>query len=191
MEIIETGITGLVVIQPKVYVDARGCFSESYHLRRYQDLGISSTFCQDNLSMSKRGVLRGLHFQSPNSQAKLVNVVFGEVFDVAVDLRKESSTFAKWFGVTLTGKKQNQIYIPPGFAHGFCVLSDSAYVHYKSSDFYSPESEYCLRWDDPEIAIQWPISNPLLSEKDANAHFLRKLPSSAFISEKFLNSESV
>jgi len=167
--IIEKGpIEGLLVIQPKVFKDSRGYFLETWNERDYNAAGLSTHFVQDNQSKSKRGVLRGLHFQSRYPQGKLVRVITGEVFDVAVDLREGSSTFGKWYGVILSGEKQNQLYIPPGFAHGFLVLSDEAVFAYRCTEYYHPEDESGIRWDDCKINIEWPDigQKPLLSAKD-------------------------
>jgi len=167
--IIEKGpIEGLLVIQPKVFKDSRGYFLETWNERDYKAAGLSTHFVQDNQSKSKRGVLRGLHFQSRYPQGKLVRVISGEVFDVAVDLREGSSTFGKWYGVILSGEKQNQLYIPPGFAHGFLVLSDEAVFAYRCTEYYHPEDESGIRWDDCKINIEWPDigQKPLLSAKD-------------------------
>ena len=167
---------GLLLIQPKVFGDARGFFMETWNQRRYQELGIDAAFVQDNVSLSRRGILRGLHFQNPRPQAKLVTVFQGEVFDVAVDLRRKSPTFGQWHGVTLSAENKHQFFIPAGFAHGFAVLSETALFYYKCTDFYSPQDELGFRWDDPDIAIQWPIRDPLLSDKDSRAPFLSQLP---------------
>lgn len=167
--IIEKGpIEGLLVIQPKVFKDPRGYFLETWNERDYNAAGLSTHFVQDNQSKSKRGVLRGLHFQSRYPQGKLVRVISGEVFDVAVDLREGSLTFGKWYGVILSGEKQNQLYIPPGFAHGFLVLSDEAVFAYRCTEYYHPEDENGIRWDDCKINIEWPDigQKPLLSAKD-------------------------
>jgi dTDP-4-dehydrorhamnose 3,5-epimerase len=161
-------IPGLSMIQPKVFGDARGYFFESYNERDLAQAGIEARFVQDNQSKSSRGVLRGLHFQKTRPQGKLVRVIFGEVFDVAVDLRSGSATFGKWEGLTLSGELQNQFYIPPGFAHGFLVLSEEAVFVYKCTEFYHPEDESGIRWDDPALGIAWPDTGakPLLSPKD-------------------------
>lgn len=161
-------IEGLFEIQPKVFGDTRGYFFESWSERDFSAAGLGMRFVQDNQSMSTKGVLRGLHFQKTHPQGKLVRVIEGEVFDVAVDLRKDSKTFGAWHAVTLTAAKQNQFYISPGFAHGFLVLSETATFAYKCTDFYHPEDEGGLLWNDPTIGIAWPDigMTPLLSEKD-------------------------
>lgn len=153
----ECGIDGLVVIEPTIFKDNRGYFIETYHKEAYEAAGIKADFVQDNQSMSSKGVLRGLHFQINHPQAKLVRVLSGKVFDVAVDLRKGSKTFGKWFGVELSEENQKQFFVPEGFAHGFLVLSDTAVFAYKCTDFYHPGDEGGIRWDDPEIGIEWPM----------------------------------
>ena len=163
-------IEGLKIITPTVFGDARGYFMETYNYEDFKAAGLDMVFVQDNQSSSTKGVLRGLHFQREHTQGKLVRVVSGEVFDVAVDIRKGSKTFGKWFGVTLSAEKKNMFYIPEGFAHGFYVLSDTAEFTYKCTDFYDPSSEGGIKWDDPTIAVDWPIPEgvtPNISEKDA------------------------
>jgi len=167
MEVTNLSIAGLKLIQPRVFGDARGYFLETHHQRKLSAAGFNEVFVQDNLSFSTRGVLRGLHYQYPNWQGKLVSVVQGEIFDVAVDIRKGSPTFGKWFGMVLSENNHLQLFVPGGFAHGFCVLSDSAHVSYRCTDFYNPQQEHTLLWNDPEIGIEWPIDAPLLSDKDA------------------------
>ncbi len=173
MRAIPTAVDGVLVLEPKVFRDGRGWFYESYNRRIFQDLvGQDVEFVQDNHSRSCRGALRGLHYQlPPHAQGKLVRVTSGAVFDVAVDLRKGSPTFRKWTSVELTAENQRQCWIPPGCAHGFVVLSDAAELQYKTTDYYAPRSEACVRWDDPELAIPWPDvgQRPVLSPKDAAA----------------------
>ena len=166
-----TALPEVLVLEPKVFGDARGFFFESFNARDFaQATGLQVDFVQDNHSKSARGVLRGLHYQIEHAQGKLVRVVQGEVFDVAVDLRKSSPTFGQWEGVHLSADNHKQLWIPPGFAHGFVVLSESAEFLYKTTDYYSPEHERCIRWDDPEIGINWPMTvAPALSGKDAAA----------------------
>lgn len=159
-------LAGLLIIEPKVFGDHRGFFLETYSRALYAEAGIAAELVQDNLSFSGRGVLRGLHFQNPEAQGKLVSVLQGEVFDVAVDIRRSSPTFGKWHGVTLSAENKRQFWIPPGFAHGFCVVSKTALFAYKCSAYYAPHHEHTIRWDDPEIGIAWPIKNPALSDKD-------------------------
>jgi len=172
MKVTKTAIAGVLIIEPKVFEDARGFFLESFHATRYAEAGIQSPFVQDNHSNSAKGVLRGLHFQKQYPQGKLVYVTSGIVFDVAVDIRPDSPTYGKWVGATLSADDHKQFYLPPGCAHGFCVLSDRADFHYKCTDYYHPEDEGSIRWDDPDIGIQWPGAEPILSTKDANAPFL-------------------
>jgi dTDP-4-dehydrorhamnose 3,5-epimerase len=176
MNVSSRGLGGQVIIEPRLYRDERGFFLETWNDRRYREHGLSVAFVQDNLSSSRAGVLRGLHYQNPMAQGKLVSVIAGEVFDVAVDIRQGSLTFKKWWGITLSGDNKRQIYIPPGFAHGFVVLSEVALFHYKCTDYYSPKDEITIRWDDPELAIQWPIPNPVVSERDCQGLFLRDIP---------------
>ncbi len=167
-----------MVIEPKVFGDSRGFFLETYNQDRYREAGIDLDFVQDNLSFSHQGTLRGLHYQNPHPQGKLVYVLQGEVFDVAVDIRHDSATFGDWVGVTLSSENKRQFYVPPGFAHGFCVTSETALFAYKCTDRYAPECEGSILWDDADIGINWPISSPLLSEKDKHAPRLRDIPQS-------------
>ena len=169
-------IEGLLLIEPKVFGDARGFFLESWNELRYREAGLAATFVQDNQSFSRRGALRGLHFQNPAPQAKLVSVLQGEVFDVAVDIRRRSPTFGRWHGVNLSAENKRQFFIPPGFAHGFAVLSDAALFFYKCTDFYAPQHEVTVAWDDPDIGIQWPMANPVLSDKDRRGLRLKDVP---------------
>lgn len=174
MYIHSTDLEGVVIIEPKVFSDARGCFLEIYNEKSFAEAGITERFVQDNLSHSKRGVLRGLHYQLENAQGKLVRVVDGEIFDVAVDLRPGSKTFGKWTGTHLSAADRKAIWIPKGFAHGFYTLSETADVTYKVTDFYSPKHERALAWNDPDVAIRWPLrGEPILSEKDKAGHSLR------------------
>ncbi|MBN3168617.1 dTDP-4-dehydrorhamnose 3,5-epimerase [Pectobacterium brasiliense] len=167
MQVIDTAIYGAKIIQPKVFGDARGFFLETFEKRRYQEmLDIDVDFVQDNHSRSSKGVLRGLHFQKTKPQGKLVRVVRGEVFDVAVDIRQGSPSYGEWCGVTLSEENKTQFWLPPGLAHGFVVLSDTADFEYKCTDYYDPSDEGCLLWNDPDVGIEWPIADPLLSEKD-------------------------
>jgi dTDP-4-dehydrorhamnose 3,5-epimerase len=169
-------LQGLVLIEPKVFGDARGFFMETWNLQKYQAAGIAAPFVQDNISVSRRGSLRGLHFQNPNPQGKLVSVLQGEVLDVVVDLRLPSATFGKSEAVLLSSENKRQFYIPPGFAHGFAVLSETAMFHYKCTGFYSPKDEMTLRWNDPVLGIQWPVAEPIVSEKDAKGLLLKEIP---------------
>jgi dTDP-4-dehydrorhamnose 3,5-epimerase len=176
MKVVTSDISGLLVIEPAVFGDARGFFLESYNEKRYRDAGVDAHFVQDNISFSRRGTLRGMHFQNPNPQGKLLQVLQGEVFDVAVDIRKNSKTFGKWHGLLLSGENKRQFYIPEGFAHGFLVLSETAMFQYKCTGLYSPKDEMALRWDDPDVGILWPAKDPLLSERDSKALRLRDIP---------------
>lgn len=176
MNVIRCQLEGLLIVEPKVFGDSRGFFMESWNQNRYEAAGLTARFVQDNFSFSHRGALRGLHFQNPSPQGKLVSVLEGEVFDVAVDLRRKSSTFGKAETIHLSGENKRQFFVPPGFAHGFLVLSDAALFHYKCTAFYSPKDEMTLLWNDPELAIDWPLNNPTLSEKDAKGLRLRELP---------------
>ena len=172
MEIIETGIEGLLIIKPKIFGDARGFFCETYNKKRYQDAGIMQDFCQDNLSKSTYGVIRGLHFQlNPESQSKLVSVVEGRVYDVAVDIRVGSPTYGKWYGVELDADSKTQFLIPRGFAHGFLVLSEEAVFTYKVDNVYAPQAEASVLFSDEQIGIEWPIDakEMILSPKDLAA----------------------
>jgi dTDP-4-dehydrorhamnose 3,5-epimerase len=168
VERIETGLEGVCLIRPRVFTDHRGFFMESYSERAFADLGITCRFVQDNHSRSRRGVLRGLHYQIRHSQAKLVRVTLGRVFDVAVDIRRGSPSFGRWVGAELSDDNRLMLFAPAGFAHGFLVLSEDAEFQYKCSDFYTPEAERGVAWDDPEIGIEWPIQDlqPILSDKD-------------------------
>lgn len=168
MKIIETTLPGVLVFEPRIFEDSRGYFQETWSRDRYRDAGVPTDFVQDNISFSSQGTLRGLHFQHPRGQGKLVQALTGEVFDVAVDIRKDSSSFGQWYGVTLRADIHNQMYIPPGFAHGFYVLSETAHFSYKCTDFYSPQTESGIAWNDKGIGIDWPLSGPpVLSDKDA------------------------
>jgi len=167
LEVVQTGISDLILIKPKVYKDPRGFFLETFQKKRYHSAGIFVDFVQDNLSASTKGVLRGLHFQTQNAQDKLVSVVLGEVYDVAVDLRRNSPTFKKWFGCILSDINHHQFFVPKGFAHGFYVLSEKAIFQYKCSDYYYPKYESGIMWNDPTLSITWPLNaEPILSDKD-------------------------
>ncbi|WP_052365221.1 dTDP-4-dehydrorhamnose 3,5-epimerase [Halotalea alkalilenta] len=175
MKVIETKLPGVLIIEPTVFGDARGFFVESFQLERYREVGIELPFVQDNQSRSSKGVLRGLHFQRTRPQGKLVRVSRGAVYDVAVDINSNSPTFGQYVGAELTEENQRQLWVPPGFAHGFCVLSDIADFQYKCTDYYFPQDEGALIWNDPEIGIEWPIADPLLSAKDLLNPSLREL----------------
>lgn len=166
MKVTKLEIPGALLIEPQLFGDQRGLFCETFHAQRYAEAGITDRFVQDNYSRSVRGTLRGLHFQEPHAQGKLVMVVEGSVYDVIVDIRKGSPTFGKWHGVDLSSDNYRQLYVPPGCAHGFCVTSEQAGFLYKCTDFYSPKDERGIIWNDPALAIVWPISAPVLSAKD-------------------------
>ncbi|HKS13027.1 MAG TPA: dTDP-4-dehydrorhamnose 3,5-epimerase [Pseudomonas sp.] len=175
MNVVATAIPDVLIIEPKVFGDSRGFFLESFNARELQaQAGIAAPFVQDNHSRSQRGVLRGLHYQLSNPQGKLVRVVQGEVLDVSVDIRRSSPTFGHWVAVALSAENQRQLWVPPGFAHGFVVLSDTADFLYKTTEYYNPAAERCIRWDDPELAIDWQLqAPPLLSAKDREGKSLR------------------
>ena len=178
MNIIQTKLPGCVVIEPKVFGDERGFFLETFHVSRYEQLlGISTPFVQDNYSRSSKHVLRGLHFQKMKQQGKLVRVVRGEVYDVAVDIRKESPTFGQWESIILSEENKKQMWIPPGFAHGFLVLSESADFEYKCTDYYDPSDEGSILWNDSDLNVSWPEVKPLISEKDSKAALFSELQS--------------
>ena len=173
MKFIQTNIQGVILVEPVVHGDERGFFFESYHIEHYRDGGIADPFIQDNHSLSERGILRGLHAQFPHSQGKLVHVVEGEIFDVAVDVRRGSPTWGQHFSALLSVENHQQLYVPPGLIHGFCVTSERAQVEYKVTELYYPTDEFSVLWNDPDLAIPWPIENPILSERDRNAPLLR------------------
>ena len=178
MKITPTAIPEVLLIEPRVFGDARGFFFESFNQKSFAEAtGVNLPFVQDNHSKSVKGVLRGLHYQlEPHAQGKLVRVTQGEVFDVAVDLRKDAKTFGQWVGVTLSAENKQQLWIPPGFAHGFLVLSDTAEFLYKTTDYYAPQAERSLRWDDPTLAIAWPLEGePILADKDRQGHLFSEL----------------
>jgi dTDP-4-dehydrorhamnose 3,5-epimerase len=176
MQITETTLPGVRLIEPKVFGDERGYFMETWNAARYADIGLPQRFVQDNLSYSRRGVLRGLHLQNPNAQGKLVYVLQGEVFDVAVDVRIGSPTFGQTATAILSSDNKRQFYIPPGFAHGFCVTSETALFAYKCTEFYDPKAEASILWNDPALGIDWPVDAPELSAKDAAALALANFP---------------
>jgi len=177
MKVEASRLEDVVVIEPKVFSDSRGLFMEIWNQNRYAEIGLDAVFVQDNISRSCQGVLRGLHFQNPDPQGKLVQVLEGQIYDVAVDIRSDSKHFGEWVGVALSEHNNRQLYVPEGYAHGFCVLSKKATVVYKCTGFYNFETEKCLRWDDPDLAIEWPISGPSLSEKDRCGQWLRDFES--------------
>ena len=169
MKVERTALPGVLILEPKVFGDARGFFMETWNRSRYAEGGLPGEFVQDNVSYSRHGVLRGLHYQSPRAQGKLVHVLEGEVFDVAVDVRVGSPTFGRWAGATLSAQNRRQLWIPPGFAHGFCVTGETALFCYKCTELYAPEHEGSILWNDPAIGIAWPLEHPTLSAKDAAA----------------------
>ncbi len=176
MKIESTGIDGVWVVTPRVFADPRGHFMETFQRERFEAAGLQGDFVQDNLSFSVRNTLRGLHFQNPRAQTKLVQTVQGEIFDVAVDIRPESPSFGQWFGTRLSAANKRQLYISAGLAHGFCVLSETAHVAYKCTDYYAPEHEGGILWSDPDIDIEWPVTDPVLSIKDQGYPRLREIP---------------
>lgn len=177
MKVTRLDIPGLLLIEPQRFGDERGWFSETFQAPRYREAGIAENFVQDNMARSAKGVLRGLHAQNPHAQGKLVQVIEGRVFDVAVDIRAGSPTFGQWHGVELSGDKSLQFYVPPGFAHGYYVMSDTALFAYKCTDLYHPEHEVGVRWNDPQVGIEWPLDGePQLSEKDQIAPLLADVP---------------
>lgn len=175
MNVKETKLPGVLLLEPNVFSDERGFFLETWNSVRYEKAGIKDSFVQDNVSFSKKGVLRGLHFQYPQSQGKLVYVLSGEIVDVAVDIRKGSATFGQWISEVLSSTNHRQMYIPSGFAHGYCVTSETAVFSYKCSDFYNPASEGGIIWNDPDLNIDWPVKEPVLSLKDASLSKIRDI----------------
>ena len=175
MKVEKTQLPGVVILHPNVFADDRGFFMETYNQVFFGDQGLPDQFVQDNHSRSSKGVLRGLHYQYPQWQGKLVRVINGEIFDVAVDIRRDSPDFGKWVGVYLSETNHQQLYVPPGYAHGFCVVSDVADVVYKCTTVYKPQDDAAIRWNDPEIGIEWPIENPLVSDKDRQAPLLSEI----------------
>lgn len=173
MKVVETCLPGVVIIEPQVFGDARGYFYESYNEAKYREAGVDRRFVQANVSRSAKGVLRGLHYQWPNPQGKLVSVLEGEVYDVAVDIRRGSPQFGKWAGVMLTADNKRHFWIPEGFAHGFCVVSAHATFSYQCTALYDPKADAGIRWDDADLGIDWPLSAPLLSDKDSRAPLLK------------------
>ena len=167
MNVKETKLSGVLIVEPDVFADERGFFLETWSTTRYEEAGIPGPFVQDNVSLSRKGILRGLHFQHPQSQGKLVQILSGEVVDVAVDIRADSPTFGQWISEVLSGTNHRQMYVPPGLAHGYCVTSETALFSYKCTDFYDPATEGGIIWNDPDLGIDWPVDEPLLSPKDA------------------------
>jgi dTDP-4-dehydrorhamnose 3,5-epimerase len=176
LKVIPSSLPGCVLIEPQVFGDSRGFFFETWNAERYEAQGLPGNFVQSNISSSSKGVLRGLHYQWPRPQGKLVTVLQGEVYDVAVDIRRGSPTFGRWEAFILSGENRRQLWIPPGFAHGFAVLSDTALFNYLCTDVYVKEADAALRWNDADLAVDWPISIPSLSNKDEQAPFLKDIP---------------
>ena len=173
MKFLPTKIPDVILVKPDIYQDDRGYFMESYHQGKYEENGISVQIVQDNQAGSIRNVLRGLHYQVNHPQGKLIGAVTGKIFDVAVDIRKDSKTLGQWVGAELSQENKHRLYIPPGFAHGYCVLSEYAEIEYKCTDIYHPEDDRGILWDDPALNINWPVSMPILSVKDRNLHLLK------------------
>lgn len=169
IEISKTPLSGVVIVKNKVFGDERGFFMETYNQQRFDSVGLPTSFVQDNHSRSTKGVVRGLHYQFPQWQGKLVRALSGAIFDVAVDIRPDSTTYGAWFGLELNDENHLQLYIPPGFAHGFATLSETADVAYKCTSLYKAEDDAGIAWNDPDIGVDWPVENPIVSEKDANA----------------------
>lgn len=176
MQIIQTKLSGVFIIEPKVFPDERGYFLETFQQQRYHDCGIALPFVQDNFSRSKQDVIRGLHYQLPHTQGKLVFVTFGKILDVIVDIRKTSATFGEVISIELSAENHRQVYIPPGFAHGFCVMSSYADFIYKCTDYYFPECERGIHWQDPTLQIQWPDVTPIVTSKDDELPLLKNIP---------------
>jgi dTDP-4-dehydrorhamnose 3,5-epimerase len=188
MNTITTSIEGILIIEPGIFLDKRGYFMETYNRKKYVQANIHTLFVQDNLSFSVRNTLRGLHFQIRHPQAKLVQVITGDIFDVAVDIRPGSETFGKWIGTRLSDQNRRQLFIPEGFAHGFCVLSETAHFLYKCSDFYAPDDEGGIAWSDPDIGIDWPVENPIVSAKDSQFPILANLNEKQLPSNNLIES---
>jgi dTDP-4-dehydrorhamnose 3,5-epimerase len=176
MKVTQTKLPGVIVFEPDVFGDKRGFFIETFSTKRYAEAGVKLPFVQDNVSFSEKNVLRGLHFQNPNAQGKLVQALSGEVFDVAVDIRVGSPNFGQWFGEKLSAENHKQMYVPPGFAHGFCVMSDTALFSYKCTDYYNPATEGGIIFNDPDLVIAWPVDAPKISQKDTNYPRLKDIP---------------
>ncbi|MBJ95003.1 MAG: dTDP-4-dehydrorhamnose 3,5-epimerase [Rickettsiales bacterium] len=183
MQVLQTSLADVLVFEPEVYKDDRGLFLEQWRRSRYRSAGIDYEFVQDNLSRSSRGTIRGLHYQEPNAQGKLVTVLRGAAFDVAVDIRVGSPTFKRWFEIELNEENRRQIWIPPGFAHGFCALADPTDIFYKTTAVYSASDEYAIKFDDPDIGIRWPVSAPTLSDRDLDAPLISNAPLLPLFSE--------
>ena len=176
MKVTPTSLPDLLIIEPDVFRDDRGFFTETYHREKYAAAGMTPVFVQDNLSFSVGGTLRGLHYQYPHAQAKLVQVLSGEIYDLALDIRRGSPTFGRWTGIHLSQQNKKQLFIPEGFAHGFCVISESALFSYKCTDFYTPACECGILWCDPDLAVPWPVEHPVISSKDSGYGALKDVP---------------
>lgn len=176
IETIDTNLDGVRIVVPQVFEDSRGFFMETYNAADFENAGLPSEFLQDNHSRSVKGVLRGLHYQYPDWQGKLVRVLDGEIYDVAVDIRRESKTYGHWFGTEISSANRHQLYIPPRFAHGFCVTSDTADVVYKCTVVYQAAQDKCIFWNDPDLNIQWPLKDPIVSDKDSGGALFKTLP---------------
>jgi dTDP-4-dehydrorhamnose 3,5-epimerase len=191
VNVTELELPGVLLLEPKVYGDERGFFLETWQARRYAEAGVPERFVQDNLSRSGKNVLRGLHYQIRRPQGKLVSVIEGEVFDVAADVDPGSETFGRWLGARLSGDNKRQLYVPPGYAHGFCVLSDSTFFIYKCTDYYAPDLERGVRWDDPRLAIDWPVDTPIVNERDAGWPTLEEARREELPSRRFTAKQRV
>jgi dTDP-4-dehydrorhamnose 3,5-epimerase len=176
MKVLETGLAGVILLEPTIFRDDRGYFLETYNNVRYEAIGLRETFVQDNISWSRKGVLRGLHYQHPRAQGKLITVLWGEVYDVAVDIRRGSPTYGRHVGTVLSSDNMRQMFVPRGFAHGFLVLSEGALFSYKCTEYYQPTDEGSVLWSDPDLQIEWPVSSPILAPKDAGAPHLADIP---------------
>jgi dTDP-4-dehydrorhamnose 3,5-epimerase len=184
MQVFETTLPEVLIIEPKVFGDSRGFFYETFQLKRYSDAGLPLNWVQDNLSQSNKGIIRGLHIQNPNPQGKLVTVLRGRVFDVAVDVRNGSPNFGQWVGVILDQDNKRQLFIPAGFAHGFAVLEDSTIFSYKCTDYYHPENEFSIAYNDPDLGINWPVEHPVVSKKDSQGLLLKNIPAEKLMKYK-------
>jgi len=184
----ETRVPGVIIVEPQVFGDERGFFMETFHMEKFSAAGLPTHFVQDNHSRSEAGVLRGLHFQRPRAQGKLVRAIAGEIYDVAVDIRADSPAFGQWVGVILSASNKRQLWVPPGFAHGFCVTSDIAEIAYKCTDLYIPECEISIIWDDLDLKIDWPVSKPILSARDKDGRPLSETTNLPMMADKHANA---
>lgn len=188
MKFKETRVPGVIIVEPQVFGDERGFFMETFHMEKFSAAGLPTHFVQDNHSRSEAGVLRGLHFQRPRAQGKLVRAIAGEIYDVAVDIRADSPAFGQWVGVILSASNKRQLWVPPGFAHGFCVTSDIAEIAYKCTDLYTPECEISIIWDDLDLKIDWPVSKPILSARDKDGRPLSETTNLPMMADKHANA---